>query len=224
MQKKIFIVSLFFSLSLALHGQDNQKEEKNFVQFSGLVVEGDSLFGVPGAHVLNPATRRATTTSLFGYFSIPVRQGDTLVIAAIGFKKKLVRIPDSDTIQSFNAMIQLEDDVVQLREVLITSFPSERVFKEALISMNTRDSYLGNVQENLDPQTMAALLNTVPNDGALSHEYYMQRYIQAIETRYVANSISLLNPFAWKRFFQDLKREKEKKEKREEEEEQLEGY
>ncbi|CAA9281260.1 MAG: hypothetical protein AVDCRST_MAG95-3325, partial [uncultured Adhaeribacter sp.] len=54
------------------------------VQFSGIVASGDSLYGVPGVTVYVPKAGRGTATNEYGYFSMPVLAGDSVVVRALG--------------------------------------------------------------------------------------------------------------------------------------------
>lgn len=210
--KSVFNVAVVFLISLtSLFAQQEESDssEKNIIQFSGIVVEGDSMLGMPGVHVFVPYTGRGTSTNLVGYFSMPVEAGDSVVLGAIGYKKHHIVIPEDST-DRYSIVIEMNEDTTYLPEVHISSFPSERVFKEAILAMDIPDESIS-MNRNLNDKIMRRLLSSSEMDARMSTSYYMQQQASAIEDRYVITSMELLNPFAWRRFFRDVQDEKEKK-------------
>ncbi len=202
------------------------KPQKHLIQFSGLVVEGDSMLGVPGVHVFNPKTGRGTSTNMLGYFSMPVLPGDTLFIAAVGFRKEKYEIP-LDSVENYSVVIELMTDTMMLPMVEIRPFPSERIFKQAFLAINVaNDPYYKNMQKNLNDQITERLLRGMEDDGGMNSAYYMNRQIQYMEQRYMyqGGNVSIFDPFAWRRFFKDVEREKQKKKEKERKIENDKGY
>lgn len=198
--------------------------EKKLIQFSGLVVEGDSLLGIPGAHVFIPKAGRGASTNLLGYFTIPALPGDSVVVLAVGYKRQSYVIPQ-DTLQDMTVMIHMSTDTLFLPEVEIRSLPSERVFKEAFLALHLPDQKKHDyMKDNLNDQIMRRLLSESGMSASMNHRYYMQKQIQAIERRYMVQTNPLLDPFAWSRFFKDIRREKEKKAAREKKENNDKSY
>lgn len=209
----ICVLFLFSMSSLQAQVEDYDSTRNDIIQFSGIVVEGDSMLGMPGVHVFVPNTGRGTSTNLVGYFSMPVQAGDSVVLGAIGYKKRHIMIPE-DSVGMFSVVIEMNQDTTYLPEVHISSFPSERVFKEAILAMNIPNESITNMQSNLNDQIMRRMLSNSEMDARMSTSYYMQQQVSAIEDRYVITSMELLNPFAWSRFFKDVQDEKRKKEER----------
>jgi hypothetical protein len=80
------------------------------------------------------------------------------------------------------------------------------------------------MNENLNTQILRTMLATEELDPALHHQYFMNLQAQHYHNSITATTIPLTDPFAWSRFFKDLKREKEKKRKREQEKNNRLGY
>ncbi len=188
------------------YGQGENKP----IQLSGLVVEGDSLLSIPGAFVFVPETGRGTSTNLLGYFSFPVLPGDSVVVAAVGFKKESFIVP-SDS-ESVSMVIHLVGDTMLLPLIEISAFPIESVFKEAFMTVILPDEGRENMNRNLNDQIMSRLLESSTMDGSLNHKYYMQQQITAMQTHYLIRTNPFLDPFSWARFFKSLSKEKERKE------------
>lgn len=200
----LILISLI-SFGIA-HGQGQNKP----VQLSGLVVEGDSLLSIPGAFVFVPETGRGTSTNLLGYFSFPVLPGDSVVVAAVGFKKEFFIVP-SDS-ESVSLVVHLVGDTMLLPLVEISSFPIESIFKEAFLSMLLPDEGRSSMNKNLNDQILSRLLESSTMDGSLNHKYYMQQQITAMQTHYLIRTNPFLDPFSWARFFKSISKEKERKE------------
>ncbi|MCP4520525.1 MAG: carboxypeptidase-like regulatory domain-containing protein [Cytophagales bacterium] len=220
---KLKYIALFLLFTANFHVSWGQGEKK-MIQFSGLVVEGDSLLGIPGAHVFIPKAGRGASTNLLGYFSIPALPGDSLLILAIGYKKQYYIIPE-DTLQDMTVMVHMLRDTLMLPEVTIRALPSERAFKQAFLALNLPDEKQRNyMQENLNDQIMRRLLSESTMSASMNHRYYMQQQIQAMEQKYMVQTNPLLDPFAWARFFKDIEAERKKREARKKKQKNDSGY
>lgn len=217
--KKI-LVPLCFLLPFLSNGQE---AKDSIIQFSGIIVQGDSMYAVPGAFVYVPNTSRGAVTTMVGYFNIPVVAGDSVIIAALGYEKQFHKIP-ADSGSSYSVIIRLKNDTIALPEVSISSFPSERVFKEVFLAMNIDERNIDNMNRNLNKQIMNRIMSSQDIDGSLAYKYYMNQQVYAIETQYMAQTSNFLNPFAWASFFQSIKDEKERKKKEAKERRNNSGY
>ena len=115
------------------HAQD--KEELHIVQVSGLVMNADSTQTIPGVHVFNKRSGRGDITDYKGWISKAFLAGDVLIISAIGFVNREVVVPD-DVGDRWTAIFAMEEDAIDLGEVEVNPFPSEELFKEAILAMN----------------------------------------------------------------------------------------
>lgn len=131
--KTSILVGLLLT-GLGSHAQ-TQKSHK-VVQFTGLVVSGDSLVGVPYIAIYVPKTTRHTTANAAGYFSLPVLAGDSIVFRSPNYITHVI-IPADYSHQSYSLLVQLTQNAVAVR-VLPASFvsnflslrlPAERTFE-----------------------------------------------------------------------------------------------
>lgn len=186
------------------------QQTSKVVQVSGLVVNGDSLFGVPGVAVYVPKSGRGTTTNYVGYFSLPVLTGDSIVINSIGFKARRYVIPDTLKEDKLSLIIELMEDTIMLSTVQIFPWPTEQLFKEAFLSLKLPEQDQNNMNKNLNEQVLKRMLYSSAADGAENHRYYMQKQMRVSDTRYnvVTPSMVLGNPFAWSRIITDVKKKR----------------
>lgn len=214
-----FSITLFLIVFVSFNGFAQNNDETRLIQITGLIVEqGDSLYGIPGAHIFNPNTGRGSTTNLMGYFSMAVMPGDSLLIASIGFMKQPYIVPE-DSSNSYSVFFQLKNDTVILPEARVRHLPTERAFKEAFLALHLPEQDINNMNNNINRQLLINLYGTSDISPEVLARYNVQQQARLLEQQYVAQSITLLDPFAWSRFIRDVKEEKKKKEELEREEE-----
>jgi len=177
---------------------------KRVIQLSGVVISSDSSSGpVPGVHIYVPKAGRGTTSNRTGFFSMPVLVGDSVVISAVGFVRQSTIVPDYRS-DFMTIVVEMVEDVTYLKEVTIMPFPTEEVFKQAVLALNVPFDN-GIDPRQLNSELMALMLQTTPMDGAQNYKYYMNQYASSITERFQPRVNPLLNPFNWARFFRDLK-------------------
>jgi hypothetical protein len=197
-----FLISFFTFQGLEVKAQGKPR----IVQFSGLVVSGDSSFGIPGVHVFIPKSGRGSTTNYLGYFSMPTLEGDSVMIKAVGYKDKKFVIPTNVKDDKWSLIVHLSEDTLTLPVVEIFPWPTEQIFKEAFISLHLPEQDMNNMNKNLNEQVMKRMMYNMDADGAANHSYYMTQQATKQESRFFAPTISLLNPFAWQKFIESVQR------------------
>ena len=200
------IMLMMYGLSLN-HAAAQQGEKPQIVQLSGLVMTADST-GIPFVNVYNPRTGRGRATGLKGWFSHPFEAGDEVVFSVIGFKNRAIVIPDNVG-DNFTVMMILEEEVTQLAEVEINPFPTEEIFKEAIMAMNLSEQQ-ESILRNFDPDVVQELVRTMPIEGSadLNYRYMMNQQFQNLQNSAGPRTNPLLNPFARGQFITSLKKKK----------------
>jgi hypothetical protein len=176
------------------------------IQLSGLVVSGDSSYGVPGVSVYVPKAGRGAITSNVGYFSFPVISGDSVVVKSLGYKEKNFIVP-AIADDKLSIIVELMEDTLIMPVVEIFPYPTEKLFKEAILSLKLPEQDLDNMHKNLNEQVMKRMLYTMDHDGTMNHKYYMQQQVYRQETKMMnpAYNHNFFNPFAWGKFIQSIK-------------------
>ena len=182
------------------------QSKKRVIQLSGVILSEDSVSGLPGVHIYVPKAGRGTTSNRTGYFSMPVLEGDSVVISSVGYTRRHYIVPNSAS-EYVTIIVEMVTDVTYLKEVEIMPFPTEEVFKEAILALNIP------MDNGIDPnalnaELLALMLRTTPMDGQANYKYYMDQYTGSINDRFQPRVNPFLNPFNWARFFRDLKRDK----------------
>jgi len=205
--KKLLLLLVILAVTCATA---DAQVNRRIIQLSGVIIDSDSASGpVPGVHVYVPKAGRGTTSLRTGFFSMPVLVGDSVVISAVGFVKQHYIVPDypSDFV---TIVVEMIEDVTYLSEVTIMPFPTEEVFKQAVLALNVP------MDNGMDPRQMnaellALMARTMPMDAGQNYKYYMNQYAGTITERFQPRTNPLLDPFNWSRFFRDLKANRNRK-------------
>ncbi len=199
-------VFLVLILVFALQGAVFAQSHKRVIQLSGVVLGEDSVSGIPGVHIYVPKAGRGTSSLRNGYFSMAVLVGDSVVISAIGYSRQHWIVPETAP-EFYTVIVELVTDVTYLKEITIMPFPTEEVFKQAVLALNMPMDN-GIDQRNLNAELLALMLQATPMDGNANYRYYMDQYPNSIRDQYQPRTNPFLNPFNWARFFRDLKQNK----------------
>ncbi len=209
----VFIVCLLIMLlGVIVPGKAQQK--KRVIQLSGVVLEEDSVSGspVPGVHIYVPKAGRGTTTNGMGFFSMPVLEGDQIVISAVGYDRQDVTV-QSDWPEYQTIIVTLTQDTTFLPEVVIFPFPTEEVFKQAVLAMNMPLDNTGIDKRNFNEELLALMVKTTPMDGYQNQRYYLDQWANSANNRFQPVTNPFLNVFNWAKFFSSLKQNNNKKKK-----------
>lgn len=198
----VFWVIVLLGVSVtSMQAQNN----KRIIQLSGIV--SDSVQVLPGVHVYVPKAGRGTSTNPAGFFSMPVLEGDSIVISSIGYKRRHYVVPRNAN-DFLTIIVEMVSDVTYLKEVQIMPFPTEEVFKEAVLALNVPMDERGYDRRNLNAELLALMMRTTPMDGAANYKYYMDQWSTSAQDKFQPRTNPFLNPFNWARFVRDLKNKK----------------
>ena len=184
--------ALFFTRSFA--------QDKDLIQFSGVIVESDSLRPVPFTKVIIKNSGRGTIADYSGYFSFVAQKKDTIIFSAIGYKKGQYMIPDSLSGNKYSLIMTLNFDTVMLATAVIYPWPTPEQFKEVFLHNTVLDDDLERAKKNLAREEMKEKFETMAMDGSMNYKSSMQQYQGRLywAGQYPPNN--LLNPFAWAQF------------------------
>lgn len=193
---------LFFLISCSIALQVGAQE---VIQFSGIIVTGDSLAPVPYTNIIIENTNRGTTSDFYGYFSFVAQENDTILFSALGFRKSRFVIPDSLSEKRYSLIQVLFTDTFTLREVTVYPWPSREAFAEEFINASPPPDELTRARENLAPSRMLVMMETMDRDGFSNYKLSTQEYNNQIYYSGQAPPINLMNPLAWASFIEALR-------------------
>lgn len=215
-----YLIAFFISIiSLSAYAQDvdSTRKEPIVIQFSGIVVSGDSSFGMPNVHIYSPRWRRGAATNEVGYFTMPALAGDSIIIKHIGYKKQYVILPDGIEKQSYTYIIDLKEDTTQLAEITVMPYPTYQLFKKAFISMDTPEQKdMENWEKNMKKEDLERMMLAMGPSSYESYRTYSLQEITRIENDNMVTMNPLLNLFAWAALVQEIRQQvKDRKEQKE---------
>ncbi len=192
--KRLLLPLLGLLLFLGTPKQAAAQQQKRVVQLSGFVATGDSLYGVAGVSIYVPGSSRGTQSNAYGFFSVPVLVGDSVMFSAIGFKKQYLIIPKTYSSQSYSIIMQLQEDPTELPTVDVFPWATERDFREAVANVKLPDEGRAIAMRNLDPERLEELFKTAPMDGVGNYRHSMQQQRQMQQNKYMIQTG--ISPFA----------------------------
>ncbi|MDB5263709.1 MAG: carboxypeptidase-like regulatory protein [Adhaeribacter sp.] len=207
---KVLVCALLFSGCYLTVNQVQAQGKPKVVQFSGIVATGDSLYGVPGVTVYVPKAGRGTVTNDYGYFSLAVLAGDSIVVRAVGYRHLTVKIPRNYDKQSYSVVLELKEDMNVLPEVRIWPYPTEKDFKQAFMNLKLPTKDLTGPERSLSESVMAQIFNNTPVGPSANFRNTMDmQQLQYDRNRGIApnpyTNNPLLNPLSWFKFINQVK-------------------
>ncbi len=198
----IFVLGFIFSVSQA-SAQDQR--EKKVIQLSGIILNADSTDAVPGVNIYVPKKGRGTSSGRFGYFSMPVLEGDSIIFSFIGLKKQSFKIPERVENDRISLILTMEVDEIALAEIEVMPYPTEAEFKQAILAMNVVDP-MSISRANMSPEMLLRWAESMPASSNENFRYFQQGRMLQNQDLYGPRPLRLLDPFAWSQFIRSIKR------------------
>jgi len=192
----------FFGNSNDVFSQETP--ERKVVQFSGVILNADSTTAIPGVNIYVPRKGRGTSSNRFGYFSMPVVAGDSIVFSYIGLKRQSIKIPKDIEKDEVSYILTMVQDEIALQEVQVMPYPTEEEFKNAILAVNI-DAAPPLNRGNLSPQLLLRWAANMPASGNENFRQFTNQQTQQTMDRYGPRPMPLLNPFAWAQFIKSIK-------------------
>lgn len=213
---KITLILVFFSG--ILQSQTNPEKPKgSLIQFSGVVLDQDSLTPIPFVSIIIKGTNRGSLTNFQGFFSLILSPGDEIEFHSVSHKERTYKISDTTNQKYYYAIQILTKDTFQLDDINVYPWPSKDDFKRAFLALDLNDSDADRAARNIESEATTYLERNQTASASENYRYVMQAYYTKIYTMGQQPSISLLNPVAWASFIDSWRKgkfsEKNKKKK-----------
>lgn len=203
MKRILLFIVLLTSLSITARGQGKYE---GLVQFSGVVVTGDSLRPVPFVSIVIKNSFRGTISDYNGFFSFVAQMKDTIEFSAIGFKKGSYIIPDTLNTDRYSLIKIMTTDTILLQETIIYPWPTKDEFRQAFLNLKVPDDDYARASRNMALAEMRDLMFSMPMDGSGNYKALMLQKQEDLYIRGQYRSVSLLNPIAWAKFIEAWQR------------------
>ncbi len=210
--KRFSLILIFVITALLAQAQTRYN---GLVQFSGVIVTGDSLRPIPFVSIVIKDSYRGTISDYNGFFSFVAQLQDTIEFSAIGFKKGTYIIPDTLSTDRYSLIKIMSRDTILLQETIIYPWPTKDQFRQAFLGLQVPDNDLERAKRNLALSEMRELMLNTPMDGSGNYKALMMEKQNRSYTAGQYPSISLLNPIAWAKFIEAWQRGDYKRKKKE---------
>lgn len=135
------------------------------IQLSGVLKSNDSI-PLPYATVQISGTKYGVNTNMYGFFTIPVKEGDLIVFSFIGFRAGGFRVPKNNTDNKLSIAKYLQVDTQYLNEVVVNPWPSTAEFNYVFVHKDIADDDLERALKNLDPAVLQGIADNMGRDGS----------------------------------------------------------
>jgi len=196
------VFALLVSFVAAEQSSGQNRPARRVIQFTGLLLTGDSLKPLPYASVWVKNTTRGTTTDHYGFFSIPVYDTDTLRFSSTGYNKVYYAVPDTLTQRRYSAVQLMTRDTIHLPETVVYPWPTREQFRHAFIHSDIPSDDYDRAMRNLARAEMRERFENMPMDGSMNFKAHVQQHADRMYYAGQSPPIRLFNPFAWAEFIE----------------------
>lgn len=193
------------SFSVKAQQQDSVYLDSNLIQLSGVVVSEETLAELPYTTVLDKTSKRGVFCDYYGYFTMVVYPGDTLIFSAYGHKKSNYVVPDTLADNFYSIIHVMEVDTIDLPNVEVYPWPSREDFARAFVNMDPYDDAIRRAQRQLSGESLAFAAARLDVDGSLAYGTVQSQYQTQLYTQNQLPANNLLNPYAWSKLIKDWK-------------------
>ncbi len=201
MRKIIACISITLLISTEAH---SQLQRGDLVQLTGRLLD-ELLHPLPYSHILILNNYRGTITDKQGKFSLVAQVHDSVMFSSLGYKRKILVIPDTLREPFMTFDLVLDRDTFMIGEVEIYPWKNYEEFKQAFLALKLPDDDMDRARKNIALIRTQIILDETPNSRQnfqkILEEQYRQTYTQGLYPTY-----QILNVAAWAEFFEALKR------------------
>ena len=179
--------------------------DSGLIQLSGVVVSEETLTELSYTTVLDRTHRRGVFCDYFGYFTLVVYPGDTILFSAYGHKTSNYVVPDTLKESHYSIIHVMEVDTIDLPNVEVFPWPSREDFARAFVNMDPYDDAIRRAQRELSGESLAFIAARLDVDGSLAYGTVQSQYQTQLYTNNQLPANNLLNPYAWSKLIKDWK-------------------
>ena len=208
----VLILLLGFNFYTKSQSVSTKSDTPLLVQFSGVVLDQDSLTPIPFVAILIKGSKRGTVSDFYGFFSLVINPGDELEFHSVSHKARSYIVADTLKQKYYYAIQVLAKDTVHLPTVEIYPWPSKDEFKRAFLNLDLSETDAERAESNLQRDAMTYLERNKTADAALNYKYVMQAHYTKVYTAGQQPVNNLLNPVKWAEFIDAWRKGKLKNE------------
>jgi hypothetical protein len=212
MKRSIIVCLLIVSVLQQGWAQEKPKSTR-LVQFSGVVLDEDSLTPIPYVSVMVSGTKRGAVTDFYGFFNMVINPGDELEFFSITHKPAKYVTSDTMTQKYYYAIQVLRKDTITLSTVEVFPWPTRDDFKRAFLNLDLSDGDAQRADANLEREALSYLERTQTISGNEAYKQTMQARSTKLYTTGQSPSMTLMDPLRWADFIDSWRKGKFKNKK-----------
>lgn len=212
-------------LTFPLYAGDSGKKER-VIQFSGVLVDADDLTPLPYATIQIEGTNRGAISNINGFFTFAAMVGDRIVFTSVGYRPVHIVLSDTLTGDRYSVVQSMVQDTIMLTETVIYPWPSKEKFREAFVNLELPETDADILRKNFTLAAMRELAQAGKMDAGMNYRDITRQQVDKLYYQGQVAPNNLFNPFAWAKFIQKWKaqRQQDRKEKQSGEFEEYGGY
>lgn len=180
-------------------------DSSRFIQLSGVVISEGSMDPLPYTTVYDKSAKRGVIADYYGFFSMVVFPGDTLLFSGYSFVTSAYIVPDTLLEKRYSIIHMLQKDTINLPMVTVYPWPSREDFARRFVEMEPYDDAIRRAQRELSGESLAFVAARLDNDAALAYGYANNQRNTKLYTNGQLPVNNLLNPYSWAKLIQDWK-------------------
>lgn len=200
------LLVLMVQLSSKLKAQTVDIYRDSVVQLYGVVMTADSLKAIPMASIVVNKKGRGTITNNDGVFSIAVNKGETITFSCVGFKNRIITIPENLNGNQYSVIQLMVNDTNFLPATILKPRPTRAQFERDFVNAKVDDDMYETARKNTSTAQKRIILSSLPRDGKEA----VGASLQQQSSRYYYSGqippMNILNPSAWRSFINSWKR------------------
>ncbi|MEM6260881.1 MAG: carboxypeptidase-like regulatory domain-containing protein [Bacteroidota bacterium] len=190
--------------------------QSGIYQLSGLIISQADNEPIPYVTVQVNHSRRGTISNEEGFYSIPVTEYDTVFFTHVGFKRLafpvreyLKNYPNRNPVYLY-AIHYMRRDTFTLPTINIFPYDTPEELRTAIVNMDPTGTPEAIARENMNPEVIDAIIQTLPVDGDERLQIGRQMYYDYFQQRNLIPTVGL-DPLAAMRLLQYVADKSEKR-------------
>ena len=208
-----FVFFLFATPAVGQQSAWSMFGNDDLVQFSGVVITGDSLKPIPYTNIRVEGSNYGTVSNYDGFFSFVAHRGDRILFTAVGYQDSYYQIPDTLSQNRYSLFQMMETDTILLTVTVIYPWPTVADLEFAIVQHRVPENDYDRAMKNLALEEMKERGRSLDYDGAMNYRYDMSEVVRKSYYNGQYMPVQILNPFAWAKFIEAWKEGKFKKKK-----------
>lgn len=199
--------------ALTWAGAQETGRRERIVQLSGVLVDAADLSPLPYATIQIEGTNRGAISNINGFFTFVAMVGDKVVFTSVGYRPASIVLSDTLTGDRYSVVQSMVQDTIMLTETVIYPWPSKEKFREAFVNLELPETDADVLRKNFNLAAMREMARAGKMDAGMNYRDLSRRQIDQLYYQGQVAPNNLFNPFAWAKFIQKWKAQKNQDQK-----------